>query len=197
MNKALATASLVACVFVSAIHAADQTPAPNPAAQPNANTDASLTAVAQQQEKPSAITALLDSSESPGPVGLNDKLVVQLGTATSRPIGALGAAKYVLFFNGKEVKGLPDPTYDNDHRSLVFELKRNEKNKDLWTALLGAPSLANPTVRVTVALGERPADANTAPQPTIIGSNGSDILNLTVFGPWRLGIAAILIAGVI
>jgi hypothetical protein len=197
MNKALATASLVACVFVSAIHAADQAPAPNPAAQPSANTDASSTAVAQQQEKPSAITALLDSSESPGPVGLNEKLVVQLGTATSKPIGGLGAAKYVLFFNGKEVKGLPDPTYDNEHRSLVFELKRNDKNKDLWTTLLGAPSLANPTVRITVALGERPADANTAPQPTIIGSNGSDILSLTVFGPWRLGIAALLIAGVI
>jgi len=215
MNKALAATQLVACIFVSATFGADLTPASNPAAQPSVNTSGAAAPVAPaataqppaeqakskdiapQQEKPSTITALLDSSESPGPVGLNDKLVVRLGTATSKPIGALGATKYVLFFNGKEVKGLPDPTYDNEHQSLVFELKRNDKNKELWTALLGAPSLANPTVRVTVALGERPADANTAPHPTITGTNGSDILHLKVFGPWRIGVAAFLIAGVI
>jgi hypothetical protein len=201
MNKALAAALLIAYVFASAIHAADQTSAPAIAAQPATPAPPAAETppmdTAAPQEKPGTITALLDSTGSPGPVGLNDKLAVQVGTAAAKPAGALDAAKYALFFNGKEVKGLPDPTYDSAHGSLVFELKRNDKNKDLWTALLGAPSLANPTVRVTVALGQRPAGANAAPQPTITGTNGSDILNLKVFGPLRIGIAAVLIVGVI
>jgi hypothetical protein len=152
---------------------------------------------ALSREKPSAITALLDSSGVPGAVGLNDKLLVQVRTATSRPIEQLEATQYALILNGKEVKGLPDPTYDKSHQSLIFELKRNGKNKDLWTALLGSPSPMKPTREVTVGLGENTTDTNASSQHIITGTNRSDTLQLKVFGPYRLGIASLLIAGVI
>jgi hypothetical protein len=150
------------------------------------------------QEKLDGITALLDSSGASGAVGLNEKLLVQVRTASRHPIDQLDATKYALFFNDEEVKGLPDPTYDKAHQSLVFELKRGDKNKALWGALLGAPRLSESTREVTVGLGERPSDAKSAPQPTITGiTKGSDTLNLRVFGPYRLVFAALLIGGVI
>src|SRR6266404_4520173 len=159
MNKAFPAILLSACLFALATYATDQA-SPQ---QAGANTTAETAPVERttatqpppeqprskeptpQQEEPQAIAALLDSSASHGPVGLNDKILIQISTASLKPLEALDATKYVLFFDGKEVKGLPDPTYDKDHQALVYELKRNDKNKDLWTSLLGAPSLAHPS----------------------------------------------------
>ena len=149
------------------------------------------------QDKPSAITAILASSGVPGSVGLNDKLLVQVRNANSKPIEQLEATQYALILNGKEVKGLPDPTYDKSHQSLIFELKRTDQNKDLWTALLGSPSPMKPVREVTVGLGESTTDTNVHSQHIITGTNGSDTLQLKVFGPYRLVIAIVLIAGVI
>jgi hypothetical protein len=167
------------CLFLPTLFAAAQTP---PSAQ------APSTAAAS----PPAITALNGNNVA---VGLNETLWVQLANAVA-PNATLDASRYVLFFNGQEVHGLPDPTYRKGEHSLGFELRRNEKNRDLWTSLLGAPSFAHPSVDVEVSLGEKPSD-KTAAIPTITGANGADLLHLKVFGPLSLSIATILIVAVV
>ena len=151
-----------------------------------------------QQSKPGSIKGLLNSSGKPGPVGLNEQLFVQVAAAPpATAIETLDASKYALFLNGREVPGLPDPIYDKAHQSLVFQLVRNDKNTDLWTLLLGSPSLTEFTTPVTVSLGERLTDGKSAPQSTFEGSKGTDTLNLKVLPPVRLLVATALIAAVI
>jgi hypothetical protein len=89
-------------------------------------------------EQVSGIVGVLKSAGKVAPVGLNEELFVQVGMASRQRVEWLDAVKYALFFQEKEVVNLPDPTIDTDRQSLVFELKRNDKNRDLWTALLGA-----------------------------------------------------------
>jgi hypothetical protein len=167
------------CLYLPTLFAAAQTP---PSAQ------APSTAAAS----PPAITALNGNNVA---VGLNETLWVQLANAVA-PNATIDASRYVLFFNGQEVHGLPDPTYRKGEHSLGFELRRNEKNRDLWTSLLGAPSFAHPSVDVDVSLGEKTSDKSAA-IPTITGANGADLLHLKVFGPLSLSIATILIVAVV
>jgi hypothetical protein len=167
------------CLLLPTLFAAAQTPPSAPAP-------------ATAATSPPAITALNGNNVA---VGLNETLWVQLANAVE-PNATIDATRYVLFFNGQEVHGLPDPTYRKGDHSLGFELRRNEKNRDLWTSLLGAPSFAHPSVDVDVALGEKPSD-KTAAEPTITGANGADLLHLKVFGPLSLSIATILIAAVV
>jgi hypothetical protein len=145
------------------------------------------------------ITGLQDSSghtvtvkdpvgkENKHSLGLNHELLIKvaLADAQKQPY-QIDAARYVLFFNGREVKGLDDPTYDSARQSLVFALKRNDKNKELWTTLLGSP--AHASVPVSVSLGERPTDG-AASRPSMFGvdpTNWSSTLNLRVFSEWQL-----------
>src|SRR6185312_3131766 len=205
MNRASAIL-LAVCMLLPALFAAAQSPLLEPVSQAApSSTAAAATGEAQlpaeapksavEQAAPLIITALTDSHQRHEPIGLNEKLLVQLGVGAGST-AMLDAAKYVLFLDGTEVQDLPDATFNKDSRSLVFELKRKEKNKDLWATLLGAPSLAHPFVEVSVSLGEKPAD-NTTAKPTIGGVNGSDTLLLKVFGPWSMAIASLLIGGVI
>jgi len=127
----------------------------------------------------------------PGSVGLNQELRVVVAPAPMQ----LDAKQYVLFFNNREVKGLPGPYYDPIQHSLVFQLQRDKDNKDLWTALLGSPR--HTTVPVTVSLGARSTDPNAAVLPTISATDGSESLNLDVLPPWRLAVALALIGAVI
>ena len=155
-----------------------------------------------KDDKPAAITALLDSSGNSTAIGLNQELRVQVdgGGTPPKVITKLDASKYALFFNGREVKGLPVPNFDAARHSLVFELKRNDDNKDLWTSLLGSPRPTETTRPVTVSLGERPADGKSVPRSTIFASTNSpraNILNLEVLPPYRLTIGVVLIGGLI
>jgi hypothetical protein len=202
MNTRVA-AILLAGILTSGLYAADQSTAPAtsqtspPAAAPPADQSKVGAGTASQQEKPDTITGILDSKGNHACVGLNEKILVQLRTASGKPLTHLDATQYALFFNGQEVKDLPDAFYDPKHQSVVFVLKRTDKNKDLWTSLLGSPSLSRLTRQVTVSLGERPTDTKAAVQSTISGTDGSDTLEVKVLPPWRLGIAILLVAGVI
>ena len=145
------------------------------------------------------IAGLSGLSGKPGPVGLNDELVVHLAVAPpTQATPELHASRYALFFNGREVKGLPDPVYYPARQSLVFELKRNDTNKDLWSSLLGSPSPFEFTREVTVSLGERSSDSKQATLATIVGvSDGVDKFQLQELPPARFGAAVLLIAGVL
>ncbi len=169
------------CLFLPALFAAAQTP---PTAQ-------ALSTVATS---PPTITAL-NGNNPATPVGLNETLWVQLADAVGSN-ATVDASRYVLFFDGQEVQGLAYPTYRKSEHSLGFELRRNDKNRDLWTSLLGAPSFAHPSVDVDVALGEKSID-KTAAKPTITGANGTDLLHLKVFGPLSLAVATLLILAVV
>jgi hypothetical protein len=175
------------CAVLPALFAAAE---PLPSAQAPSATQTPSTPTTT----PPVITAL-NGNDPAAPIGLNETLWVQLANAGA-PNATIDASRYVLFFNGLEVQGLPDPTYRKDVHSIGFELKRNDKNRDLWTSLLGAPSFAHPSVVVDVALGEKPTD-KTAVKPTITGTNSADLLHLKVFGPYSLAIATLLIASVI
>jgi hypothetical protein len=150
-------------------------------------------------EPPKTITAIFGADAIPPrstqPVGLNEDLYVQVASTTAGAELQLDASKYILFFNGRQVAGLPDPTFDRGTRSLVFRLQRNTSNRDLWTDLLGSPF--HPTVPVTVALGTRPASTAQNAQPSIQGADGSDAFELGVYGPVRLVVATLAICGMI
>lgn len=138
---------------------------------------------------------LADGKAASGSVGLNEELRVAVAPAPpATEIPHLDAKRYALFFNAREVKGLPDPIYDDAQHSLVFELKRNEKNMDLWTSLLGSPTTL--TVPVAVSLGERSNDPSATVQSSISATDGADKLNLDVLPRWRLAIAIALIGAV-
>lgn len=195
-------------------------PDAQPSAAPAAVAPASAPAAASGSAGTGAATAPLDSgggrkaspplkvegiagvsgaSGGTRPVGLNEELYVKLvlpAPAASSP--TLHASRYALFFNGREVKGLPDPVYLPAQQSLVYVLKRNDTNKDLWTSLLGSPSLGEFTRAVTVSLGERPPDPKQATLATIVGAtDGVDTLELKELPPIRFAIAIVLIVSVI
>lgn len=128
------------------------------------------------------ITGLFDESAASlatGNVGLNHKLWVGLEPAPSAT-----PDRYVLFFNGSEVKGLDpatDATYTISHgktapdttgHALVFKLQRNSDNEVFWKDLMGSPK--GTTVPVVVTLGQRLDSCNGS------GSSGSDKCNETV-----------------
>ena len=149
--------------------------------------------------KPEGIAGLTDAAGLARPVGLNEELLVRLApVAPATSIGSVDARRFALFFNGREVKGLPDPIYNPAKQSLVFELRRNATNKDLWASLLGSPAPLEFTREVTVSLGERPADAREPPQATIVGlTDGADRLQLQELPPLRFGIAVAVIVAVL
>ena len=198
MSKGLA-AIILAMAVTPGLYAAD--PNPQPAAS-NETLGSDTPRSESPDDKPTAITALLNSSGNTAAIGLNEELLVQVdgGGTPPKVIAKLDAGRYALFFNGREVKGLPDAIYDPRRHSLVFELKRNTTNKDLWTSLLGSPSPTEITRPVTVSLGFRPADGKSAPQPTISArspDSHSDLLNLKVLPPYRFVVGLLLIGGLI
>jgi len=156
----------------------------------------------EANDKPAVIKAILDSSGKSGPIGLNEELRVQVASsaALSAPLAGVDAKRYVLFFDGREVKGLPDPIFDREQQSLVFELKRNDSNKDLWTALLGSPWPTDFWRPVKVRLGERPVDGVSVAQETISATAdtpAASTLQLKVLPPARLAIAVLLIGALV
>ena len=196
MSKGFAIVLLAAFLTWGLDAAGQNAPPPNGSPPPNAVPPAS------PPEKPVSITAILDSSARSSPVGLNEQLLVQVvnGESPPKPIAKLDASKYALFFNGREVKGLADPIYDQANHGLLFELKRNDKNKDLWTSLLGSPWPTEFTRLVKVSLGERPIDGKSVLLSTISAgadSANADTLNLVVLPPWRLAIAIVFMVGLI
>lgn len=219
MKRAIA-AILLACCFVSVLCAASPAaPGANPAAattgippsggtvpsnpppspdqgKPANGSQSSQPAAASPQLKPDTITAVLNSAGKPSPVGLNEQLLVRLTEGGQFP-PSLDGSKYALFINGREVQGLPDAVYDPDQHGLVFQLKRNNDNKDLWTLLLGSPWPTEFTREASISLGERPADNKSSPQSTIGGSKEATLLKLKVLPKWRFAIGLLLVAGVL
>jgi hypothetical protein len=107
-------------------------------------------------------------------IGLNQDLGVKVAPAD----GSLDAKKYVLFFNGLEVKGLSAPYYDPQKQTLFFTLQRNADNRNLWTSLLGSPR--DHTVSITVSLGVRPTDPHASAVPTIFAPDANQELDFSV-----------------
>jgi hypothetical protein len=197
MSKGLA-AILLAIAVTPVLYAADPTPPPAAADATKGKADTQNSE--SPDDMPAAITALLNSSGNTASVGLNEELLVQVegGGTPPKTIAKLDASKYALFFDGRELKGLPAPTFDPKRHSLVFELKRNDNNKDLWTSLLGSPTQS--TRPVIVSLGLRPADGKSAPQSTISARSVDshlDTLNLEVLPPYRMAIGLLAIGGLI
>jgi hypothetical protein len=116
--------------------------------------------------------------------------LVQTPPSTTSTAVQLDASEYALFFNGREVEGLEGTRYDSALHALGFQLRRNDKNKAVWTTLLGSPV---PSRSVTVALGAYEKDKTT--QPTIVGaSDGKNAtFQLQVFSPEWLSIAVLAI----
>jgi len=122
-------------------------------------------------------------------IGLNDTLGIVV-TAT----GPVNAADYVLFLNGRAVDGLTATTYDSNAHALVFRLRRNTANPDVWTALMGSPGIA--PVEVSVALGTKPLPNQTA-VPTIMKADGTQpVFDLVVLSPWWLMFAVLAVGAV-
>lgn len=143
------------------------------------------------------ILALLNSAGRPihgrgadASVGLSDELLVQMNLDASQ----VNAGQYVLFFNHAEVKGLDPPAYDGVHHALAFLLKRNEKNRELWSTLLGSATSTH--VPVAVSLGLRSPDGQSVSQPSIVGSDTTGTFNLQVISGMRLA-AALLVIGIV
>jgi hypothetical protein len=108
--------------------------------------------------------------------------------------GPVDAADYVLFLNGRAVDGLTATTYDSNAHALVFRLRRNAANADVWTALMGSPGIA--PVEVSVALGTKPLP-NQTEIPTIMKADGTQpIFDLVVLSPWWLMFAVLAVGAV-
>jgi len=166
---------LIRCItLIAALEPALGANSPDTPASSATNTAAvasggnSPTNIAPQQVAPCASNAPPDSNTATGPhicslliapsgqpatghIALNDKLAIILDSKIPHP-----ADQYVLFLNDREVKGLEPAIYTtvSAQRALVFKLVRNADNLSFWKELLGAPT--QPTVPVTVGLGERP-----------------------------------------
>ena len=124
------------------------------------------------------------------------------GAAAADSLPAIDAARYALFLNGSEVKDLGIPVYRTyaagaghpDRAALVFRLKRTSNNKDLWTDLLGSPTLS--PVHIAVGLGVKDENGKVSEQ-TIKGDPGHASFDMRpISGPWLL-FAALVIAGLI
>ena len=137
---------------------------------------------------PPLIEALTDKNGELSPkVWLNGYLGVRLDGKEP-----LDANAYVLFLNGRAIAGLDDTFFRSDDHSLIFHLRRNDKNADAWSALLGSPT--DWTVDVSVSLGEKTPNCDPS-HPSITGSNGKDPkIQLVVISPYRLLFATIVIA---
>jgi hypothetical protein len=111
------------------------------------------------------------------PVGLNDELWVQVtgappapGTESTAASPSVAADQYILFLNGDEVRGIDPPAYrtyrlpgtGEEEHALVFKLRRNADNKEIWNHLLGSPTAFYKKVSVSVALKDKNGYARAA-----------------------------------
>ena len=136
---------------------------------------------------PPVIEALTDKNGELSPkVGLNGYLGVKLDGS-----GPLNPSDFSLFLNGQAIAGLDDTFFNSDNHSLIFHLRRNDKNADAWSALLGSPT--DWSVNVEVSLGEKTKTCDPS-HPSITGSNGKDPkFQLVVISPHRLLFAIVVI----
>jgi hypothetical protein len=146
---------------------------------------------------PLTITAVLDggghalTSTGPANTGLNDSLRVRLGPVDQLDtLPTFDASSYVLFLNGREVKGLEVPTYDRADHSLLFKLTRTSANSDFWKDILGSPTASS--VPVSVALGRALAPGAT-PQVTVTGSDTLTSFKFQVISGVQLSVAVFAI----
>jgi hypothetical protein len=106
------------------------------------------------------------------------------------------------FLNGDEVKGIDPPTYrtytlagsTDEKHALVFKLRRNADNKELWTHLLGSPTAFYK--KVSVSLAQKDNNGKTQP-PDITGTTGISDFRLQVISWPRLLAAIIVTLGVL
>jgi hypothetical protein len=133
------------------------------------------------------IVSLAESTDTgpvngkPSHIRLNGKLWVVL----NHPLPD-GAAKYVLFLNDEEIKGL-DPAVVTSYGSqpaLLFTLKRSSLNDAFWRDLLGSPRSDH--VNVLVSLGRQ---SGAAPSDRIVGAPETARFGLEVFTNLDLALA--------
>jgi hypothetical protein len=123
-------------------------------------------------------------------VGLNDTLRVRLGPSEQLDASGFDASPYVLFLNGREVKGLDSPVYDHADHALLFKLTRNGSNADMWKGILGSPTAAH--VPVTASLG-RTTGSGGAVQETITGAANATTFQFEVISVTQLMLAVLSI----
>ncbi len=99
--------------------------------------------------QPTMIVGLGPAGTPPGglSISMGDELLVRLnGTAP------LNAADWSLFLDGHEIPGLSTSTaFDDASHGLVFKLRRTDKSKESWNAILGSPTM---TRELTVAVAK-------------------------------------------
>lgn len=145
---------ILALAPILRVAVADQNPT-QPGTQP-ASTSPPLTPSPPQQPAAGGLKIaklLVAPSGDPasGKVSLNSKLAVVLSGPPPHP-----GDQYVLFLNGREIKGLEPAIYTSlktGDQALVFKLVRNSDNDPFWKELLGAPKRFQ--LPVVVGLGER------------------------------------------
>jgi hypothetical protein len=106
-------------------------------------------------------------------VGLDGYLAVKVDAQ-----GPVDPSGYVLFIDGLATSGLDDAIYNDKEKVLVFHLQRNDKNSDVWSALLGAPR--DFAVTALVSLGPKSPPCPVPAQcvvshPTILGMAGGAV----------------------
>jgi len=121
------------------------------------------------------------------PPGLRDRIVVEVENLPAAiKQNNINPSDFMLYLDGRALEDLKaspiEPSKPTDTiGKLQFELKRTDKNRAAWTALLGSPKSSTKVVTATVGLPNQPAVTSVAK------------LTLLIFETWRLVLALILL----
>lgn len=123
-----------------------------------------------------SVTAAYNRKKNKDEVQLGDELVVQVdglkflmdAAKCQRP-----QKKVLLYLDGRPITNLsPEPPTDPKNEELIFPLKRKDKSREAWTAILGKPGFYTRKVGVSVGVENEHAISSTTEVDFLVMSGG-------------------------
>jgi len=160
--------------------AAGSTTQPNPATSPSpAASPIRLKVIRAYRDDPNDKEHTRDS-------GLYDHIIVEVENLKQwAEQSGNNAANFILYLDGKPLKGLRPDTERVFENKLRYQLLRTPESKEQWDALLGRPSSFERQVTVALGLPGSPSDM-------IVTEPGT--MRLTMINRWGFGIFFVLAA---
>jgi len=155
---------LVIIVFVNLLFSTAQAADPNVSDTKTSDYKATDSQSTHSQPADSKISEFLPGTSlkvisiSPDQANIGEQITIKvegLAEAIKLEKEKFDLAKLILYLDGYRLDGLNAESIDSQNNTIIFTLRRNDKNKEKWIALLGSPYPFIRPVKVNIGYGDQ------------------------------------------